>query len=229
MLQGAAFMAVWHDIQSEGELEYNQWHTVQHMPERVGVPGFLRGRRYLDRDLSLHRYFTLYEATELTTFSSAPYRERLNNPTDWSIRMQPNFTNFVRSACSTISSTGIGIGGALATIRCYVTAAPEAAREALATAAGSIAAALSEEHGITGVHLGWAEPATTRIRTAETELRPLTGEEVFDAVLMLEGIGRPEVEAVAPQAQKLLGQLDGIRDGETATYDLAYLLTEDDL
>ena len=36
-------------------------------------------------------------------------------------------------------------------------------------------------------------------------------------------------QAVAPQAQKLIGQLDGIRDGETATYDLAYLLTEDDL
>jgi hypothetical protein len=38
-LRGRAFMAVWHDIASTGEAEYNTWHTRQHMPERLGVPG----------------------------------------------------------------------------------------------------------------------------------------------------------------------------------------------
>ena len=34
-------MAVWHDIAEAGEAEYSAWHTNQHMPERLGVPGFL--------------------------------------------------------------------------------------------------------------------------------------------------------------------------------------------
>ncbi|WP_210583319.1 hypothetical protein [Streptomyces sp. GESEQ-35] len=226
MLRGEAFMAVWHDIQTEDEVEYNQWHTVQHMPERVGVPGFTAGRRYVDWNLPLHRYFTLYEGERLDTFSSEPYRERLNNPTEWTTRMQPHFTNFVRSACTTLSTSGIGFGGALLTIRAYSTGN---GRAALEEAAGSLQEQLSGQHGVTGIHLGWAEPETTRVRTAETDLRRLTGEEVFDAVLMVEGIGRREVEAVTPSAQKLLGQIGGIRDGEAAVYDLAYLLTSQEL
>ena len=59
-LRGSGFMAVWHDIKADGEREYNAWHTREHMPERLGVPGFRLGRRWLDRNLDRHRYFTLY-------------------------------------------------------------------------------------------------------------------------------------------------------------------------
>jgi hypothetical protein len=56
--------------------------------------GFLAGRRFVDWNLDRYRYFTLYEGKELETFSSAEYRRRLNNPTEWTFRMQPNFLNF---------------------------------------------------------------------------------------------------------------------------------------
>lgn len=92
MFRGSAFMAIRHDIPPLGEHEYYLWHTQQHMPERVGVPGFLRGRRYVNWELDYHRYFTLYEGEEISTFASAAYRERLNNPAEWSTRMQPHFT-----------------------------------------------------------------------------------------------------------------------------------------
>ena len=45
-LAGRAFLAMWHDIAEAGDAEYNAWHTRQHMPERLGVPGFRVGRRY---------------------------------------------------------------------------------------------------------------------------------------------------------------------------------------
>ncbi len=61
-LKGSGFLAIWHDIRAEGEPEYNLWHTREHMPERLGVPGFESGRRYVDWNLAEHRYFTLYEA-----------------------------------------------------------------------------------------------------------------------------------------------------------------------
>ena len=46
-LLGSAVLAIWNDIAPGGDAEFNHWHTREHVPERVGVPGFLRGRRYL--------------------------------------------------------------------------------------------------------------------------------------------------------------------------------------
>src|SRR5688572_3916623 len=116
-LRGRAFLAIWHDIAASGEAEYNVWHTRQHMAERVGVPGFLVARRYVDWGLLNQRYFTLYEAVKLETFSSDDYRARLNNPSHWSNRTHPDFLNLARSACVLMASVGRGVGGALATIR----------------------------------------------------------------------------------------------------------------
>ena len=45
-LLGRGVLAIWHTITPEGEAEYWRWHDREHIPERVGVPGFLRGRRY---------------------------------------------------------------------------------------------------------------------------------------------------------------------------------------
>ena len=223
-LRGNGFMAVWHDIKDEGETEYNQWHTVEHMPERVSTPGFLAGRRYVDWNLAKYRYFTLYEGAELETFASEEYRRRLNNPSEWTFRMQPNFLNFARSACLTMSTTGLGTGGALATIRLNVTD-----ENVFITQAGSVLEAAAVLHGISGIHLGAARPDTTRIQTKETELRADTGEDVFGAVVMIEGIGRREVEEALKDVQVRLANLATVTAAEAATYDLAYQLTTEDL
>src|SRR6188508_1420005 len=165
-LRGVAFLAIWHDIEEHGEVEYDDWHTREHMPERVGIPGFEAGRRFVDRSLDHHRYFTLYEAATLDVLGSAAYRARLDAPTPWTHKVQPTFTNFVRAACRAAASEGRGTGGALATIR-----------------------------------VGIAEPSVTRTPTAESALRELTGEEVFDAVVLVDGIGRGEVERALPSIE----------------------------
>src|SRR5688500_9222934 len=100
-LRGVAFLAMWHDVAPAGEREYNDWHTREHMPERVGIPGFLVGRRYVDWTLDTYRYFTIYEGETLATFNSQPYLARLNAPTPWTNRMQPYFRNMIRAACTT--------------------------------------------------------------------------------------------------------------------------------
>ena len=73
-LRGSAFLAIWHDIEAHGELEFSDWHTREHMPERVGIPGFEAGRRWVDWGRVRHRYFTLYEAQTIDVLSSAAYR-----------------------------------------------------------------------------------------------------------------------------------------------------------
>ena len=154
-LKGRAFMAVWHDITEAGEAEYNTWHTRQHMPERLGVPGFLVGRRGVNWSLQHQRWFTLYETKTLEVLSSEDYRVRLNNPTNWSNRNQPNFLNFARSACITSASTGIGVGGAHATIRLNVEEGQITDFEAKA---GKVAHYVAAMDGVVGAHLGVAAP-----------------------------------------------------------------------
>ena len=109
-LAGDGFLAMWHDIASEAEEEYNLWHTQEHMPERVGIPGFKVARRYVDWNLELHRYFTLYEGQAIETFDSPDYIARLNAPTSWTQKMMPAFRNMVRGACRTVATVGTGIG-----------------------------------------------------------------------------------------------------------------------
>ena len=53
----------------------------------------------------------------MEVFRSPAYLERLNNPTEWSNKVQPTFRNFLRVACDRIASAGVGDGGAMATIR----------------------------------------------------------------------------------------------------------------
>ena len=51
-LKGSAFLALWNDIEPQRRTEYDAWHTFEHVPERVGIPGFIRGRRYVARERS---------------------------------------------------------------------------------------------------------------------------------------------------------------------------------
>lgn len=225
-LKGAGFLAIWHDIQAEGEPDYNLWHTREHMPERLAIPGFERGRRGVDWNLDKHRYFTLYEARSIDVFGSEPYRARLNAPSAWSQRTMPFFTNFVRCACRSAVSLGKGIGGATATVRLSLSS--PAARADLSAASHALAAEILPLEGVTSVHIGFADPSVSRVKTSETELRKLTGEEVFDAVVLVDGIGRRELERVMPRIDSLIEDQAGIAARASAVYDLAYLLTSDE-
>jgi hypothetical protein len=116
-LLGTGVLAVWNDIAEENESEYNDWYTNQHLPERVGIEGFLRGRRFhRTSDDPGQKYFTLYEVESTATLTSEPYMERLNDPTDWTKRVTPLFLNGTRTACSVTTSVGRGTGGYATTI-----------------------------------------------------------------------------------------------------------------
>src|ERR1700753_731533 len=111
-LLGTGVLAVWNDIAEENESEYNDWYTNQHLPERVGIEAFLRGRRFRrTSDDPGQEYFTLYEVESTATLTSEPYMERLNDPTDWTKRVTPLFLNGTRTACSVTTSVGRGTGG----------------------------------------------------------------------------------------------------------------------
>jgi hypothetical protein len=50
-LLGQAAMLLTFDIVEEAIPEHDDWHTHEHLPERLSIPGFLRGTRWVSRRL----------------------------------------------------------------------------------------------------------------------------------------------------------------------------------
>lgn len=227
-LSGKAFLAIWHDIVPESWDEYMEWHTREHMPERLAIPGFRVGKRLVNHALDVHRIGTVYAGDDLEVFRSPAYLERLNNPTDWSLEVQPAFRNFLRVACDRLASRGVGEGGVMATVRLDFTGPDGAAQ--LRAGADQLADDLLSITGVCCSHIGLARPEFSDVRTRETELRPEMNEQGFDAVVLVEGNGRPELEAVADRISATITAAgSGVTNPVLQVYDLSYQLRNSDL
>jgi len=115
-LLGTAAMLLSFDIAPEAIDEHDRWHTHEHLPERLSIPGFLRGTRWVATS-GEPRYMVLYEVRDLAVLASDAYLARLNNPTPWTQRMMPFYRDMRRGLCSVLGSFGFGQGGSAALIR----------------------------------------------------------------------------------------------------------------
>lgn len=164
---GRGALAVWVDAAPEAEADFNDWYNRQHVPERVGIPGFLAGARY-EAATGDPKYLAWYETEDVEVLRSAAYLDRLNNPTPWTRRIMPSFRQTVRAVFEVKRRAGRGRGGVAATIRFAPSMAPEGEgsrwleREAIpGVLAGS---------GIVGAQL-WQSSGGAPAETAETGLR----------------------------------------------------------
>ncbi len=101
MLLGHAAICIWNGIEAGFDASFCDWHCTEHMPERLSIPGFLRGRRYISDE---NEYFTLYELSSVDMLTSEHYLTRLNMPTQWTLESIKHFTNSV-GAESQVHST----------------------------------------------------------------------------------------------------------------------------
>jgi hypothetical protein len=167
-LAGKGAVAIWHDIAPEGRDAFYAWHGREHMPERLGIPGFLRGRRYV-AVAGAPEFFNLYETVSRFTVTGADYLARLNAPTSWTVATVPHFRNVARSLCEVSASFGDGQGGLVATLRYEV---PNAGAERHRTRiAQQLLPELAVAPGIAGCHLLIADGAASAVMTAEKRLR----------------------------------------------------------
>ena len=138
-------LLLWNDIDASVDAEYNRWHSLEHVPERVTVPGILAGRRYARVEKGLQHYLTVYELESTAVLAAPAYLGLANNPTPWSKRMRNYFDNVTRTACHRRASAGAGIGACLLTISIEGNAADES------SVANVVAAAVAIE-GMVAAH-----------------------------------------------------------------------------
>jgi hypothetical protein len=219
-LLGKGAVAIWHDAPRDGREDYFEWHNREHMHERVGVSGFLRGRRYGALD-GQPEFFTLYETESLAVLTGPDYTARLNNPTPWTRRVAAQLQNGVRSLCTVALSVGAGQGGLMATLRYDLADGAEAKhRDWLEPTLRE----LVKRPGVTGAHLCLGDLAASSVQTAEKKMRPVQAKTPNWVVLVEGGAERASLQGACAELLPL-GKLveTGAIDLAAGLYQLQYL------
>jgi hypothetical protein len=180
-------LGIWNDVASGGFAHLEKWYTREHIFERVGLPGFLSGRRYELISGGDTRFFTFYEASDPSAFTSPAYLERLNDPTPWTTEAMSHFRNMVRTVCEVHASAGYVSGPYAVVLRADGEIKPT-------PAAGAFLEGLGQE-GVVRAQLWTSAAGFTRSDTAEAKLR--RGDKLIAGALVVECVRLDDAERVA--------------------------------
>lgn len=110
-------LAIWNDVAPGHEAEFDAWFQGEHLIERLGVPGFLFGRRH-QAISGASGYFNFYVVESPDVLTSKPYLERLDNPTPMTKRIMSGiFINMNRTICRRTVRRGPFRGAYAVTVR----------------------------------------------------------------------------------------------------------------
>lgn len=186
-LLGRAALAMWWDMAPAMRAEFEHWHSVEHFPERLALPGFRRASRWADADGG-PGFFILYELEELANLASPEYLARLNAPTPWSTRLMPHHARMVRCQSEVLQTRGAATARHMLTLR-WDSPQPDAAAFAQQCAA---------TQGVTGVHVLHHRPPDVG-QTQEQRLRG-GADAVADTIVLVGGYDAGVLRDLAAQA-----------------------------
>ncbi len=98
-------MAFRADIAIPNQPAYQRWHNNEHIPERLSIPGFVRGRRYRSV-VDDTRFLMYYDTASLRVLTSAAYLAKLNAPTPRTRSALRWFENPMRTAYTLVDALG---------------------------------------------------------------------------------------------------------------------------
>jgi hypothetical protein len=169
--------------------QFHQWHSLEHIPERVAIPGFMRGQRWFAEAAS-PQYLTTYLTRDPAVLTSQAYLSRLNQPTPWTLSTVAAFRHTCRAAGAILWQAGPGDGSG----GCMLTARISAPGIDPATLAASwshgVLRQMAAADGVGYVRLVASAPSASRLPTAERAIR--TGDvDEPDLIVLIEGFGVP--------------------------------------
>lgn len=222
---GKAALLLWFDVAAEVRAELAHWHAHEHFPERLALPGFLRGSRWTAADGG-EGFFVVYELADHAVLGSAPYLASLNVPSDWSTRMMPLHRHMVRAQCRVLLSRGALTARHVLTIRC----SPQpGAEERLLQGLGELAAAVAQRAGGVGLHV-LRHDAPPLAATTEQRIRGLA-DRAADWVIVACGYEPEALHALdaAELGDAALQALGAAPGGTRAVHTFAWSATPADL
>jgi hypothetical protein len=110
-------LAIFNNVASGREVEFEEWFQHEHLAERLAVPGFLLGRRH-EAVSGQPRYFNFYVTQSAEVMKSAAYLDRLDNPTPMTRTvMSEIFKNMIRTVCHRTFRRGALRGTGVVSVR----------------------------------------------------------------------------------------------------------------
>lgn len=195
-------LAIWNDARPGREQEFETWFQGEHLEERLGVPGFLFGRRH--RAISgANGYFNFYLTQTPAVLTSKPYLERLDNPTPMTRTiMSEIFINMNRTVCRR-AYRHRGFRGAYAVTVRFGTAPDEAALKA------EIVRLAADPARVVNGEIWIALDPTGMPVSQEEQLRG--GDRKIAGCLMIDALHQNDAEAIGAElAQKYPGAEVGV-------------------
>lgn len=222
-LLGSAALAMWWDMAGPVRSEFEDWHSHEHFPERMAIPGFLRGSRWASA-AGGDGFFVMYELEAFETLASPGYLASLNSPTPWSTKMMPHHRNMIRSQCRVIGTHGGGIGNAMMTLRLSPAPGHDARLEAHLL---RLLSAIPRRPGLTAGHLlRTQDPGIAKT----TEERIRGGDAVADWIVLASGYEAAALHELAAKELDTASLAEaGASPGHALSfYRLSYTATPDD-
>lgn len=185
-------LAIWNDAAPGRDADFNLWFQGEHLEERLGVPGFLYGRRH-QAISGACGYFNFYLVESPDVLTSKPYLERLDNPTPMTkMIMADVFKNMNRTLCYRTLRRGAMRGAYAVTVR-FNDQPDEAALTALIND-------LLRDIKITSGEI-WmaADPAGAPV-SLEEKIRG--GDKKIKGALMIDTIWQADAEALGARLKK---------------------------
>ena len=110
-------LAIFNNVAAGREAEFEEWFQHEHLAERIGVPGFLLGRRH-EAVSGEPRYFNYYLTQSADVLKSAAYLTRLDHPTPMTrTTMSEIFKDMIRTVCHRTVRLGAMRGAATIAVR----------------------------------------------------------------------------------------------------------------
>ncbi|MDB5500689.1 MAG: hypothetical protein JWR89_591 [Tardiphaga sp.] len=224
-LLGKAAVAMWWDMAPAQRAEFEDWHSHEHFPERMSIPGFLRGSRWASSE-GADGFFVLYELETYETLTSSHYLARLNDPTPWSTKMMPHHRNMVRSQCRVTESFGGGIAMSMMTLR--LSPKPGEA-DALRHHLQHLLSRLPAQPGLTGAHLLYTQTPETGL-TQEQKIRG-GADAVADWIVLVSGYDAAALATLAASGlnENSLTRAGALPSLRFAHFSQAYALAQTDV
>lgn len=107
-----ACLLICNDVEPQALNDFQNWYQQEHLAERLGLKGFLSARRYAALEAS-HQWSAIYELSSVDVLNSTEYLQRLEEPSERTRAIMPQFRRTVRCGLELVQDVGVGVGGIL--------------------------------------------------------------------------------------------------------------------